>query len=124
MKSTTAPDAPGVTAVRLPAFQFLRMVKARGCRITCTSGILLVTLTGEYMDFELHAGDVLLVPNDGLTLIEAIGDSRLLLQERSRNAMLRWFMPFSLQTNLCSLVAERKHAGAKEGQANTQVVGW
>lgn len=96
MKSTTAPDAPGVTAVRLAAFQFLRMVEARGCRITCTSGILLVTVTGEYMDFELHAGDVLVVPNDGLALIEAIGDSRLLLQERSRTTILRRFMPLRL----------------------------
>jgi hypothetical protein len=98
MKSFTAPDAAGVTAVTLAAFQFLRMGKAHGCRIVCTYGILLVTVSGEHRDFELHSGDTLVVPNDGLALIEAIGDSRLLLQERRRSAILRRLLPLRLRS--------------------------
>lgn len=97
MKSATAPDAPGVTAVTLAAFQFLRMGKARGCRIVCTAGILLVTVSGEHTDFELHPGDALVVPNDGLALVEAIGDACFLLQARRRSAILRRFLPSHLR---------------------------
>jgi hypothetical protein len=92
MKQVAAPIADGVTAFTLAACQFLRMSKVQGCRIVCTSGILLVTVSGEYGDFDLYPGDTLAVPNNGLALIEAIGVSSLLLQEPRRNVIQRAFL--------------------------------
>ena len=99
MKHVVAPDTAGITTFTLAAFQFLRLSKAQGCRIVCTSGILLVTVSGEYRDFELRPGDTLVVPNDGLALIEAIGDSRLHLQEPRRSAILCAFMPLQQRSD-------------------------
>jgi len=51
----------------------LRFSKARGRRIECVSGIVWITVYNELADFMLKPGEVFIVPNNGLTLIEAIG---------------------------------------------------
>jgi hypothetical protein len=66
-------------AVALRAGQLLRIRKGSGCRVACLSGVVLATASGVLQDFDLHAHGEFLVPNDGLVLIEAVGDANLLL---------------------------------------------
>nr|WP_314626668.1 hypothetical protein [uncultured Noviherbaspirillum sp.] len=70
--------------VALRAGQFLRIRKGGGCRVICQSGVVLATASGVAQDFDLHAHGEFLLPNDGLVLIEAIGDADLLLHGPSR----------------------------------------
>ena len=100
MKKLDAPEAAGVTAVTLDTSHFLRMDKARGCRIVCMSGVLLVTVSGEFRDFELHPSDTMVVPNNGLALIEAVRDSRLLVKAPRRSLILHALNRFRLH-GLC-----------------------
>jgi len=55
----------------------LRFSKAKGRRVECLSGVVWITACNELSDYMLKAGDVLIIPNNGLTLIEAIGDCRV-----------------------------------------------
>ena len=50
----------------------LRFSNARGRRIECVSGVVWITAYNELKDFMLKPGEVFIVPNNGLTLIEAI----------------------------------------------------
>ena len=43
----------------------------------CLSGVVWITAYNELSDYMLKAGEVLIIPNNGLTLIEAIGDCRV-----------------------------------------------
>lgn len=52
----------------------LRFSKARGRRVECVSGTVWITAYDEVTDFMLYPGQVFIVPNNGLTLIEAIGE--------------------------------------------------
>jgi hypothetical protein len=51
----------------------LRLTNAKGCRVNCVSGVVLITAYNEPEDFELRPADVFVVPNNGLTLVEGIG---------------------------------------------------
>lgn len=55
----------------------LRLTNAKGRRVECVSGRALITACGEARDFELCAGQVFVVPNRGLILIEAIRNGRI-----------------------------------------------
>lgn len=46
-------------------------------RLTCIEGIAWITFHGEPEDLMLHAGDVAVVPNGGLVLMEAVGRGRV-----------------------------------------------
>ena len=80
-------------AVTLPALQLLRLRGAGGCRIVCTSGLLLVTATGEARDVELSALDDYVIPNNGLVLMEAVRVSTVRLERPApgawRSALIR-----------------------------------
>ena len=51
----------------------LRLMRARGRRVECVSGIVWITAYNQSGDFLLRPGMVFIVPNDRLALIEAIG---------------------------------------------------
>jgi hypothetical protein len=51
----------------------LRFSKARGRRVECLSGIVWITAYNETQDTMLSPGQAFVIPNNGLTLIEAIG---------------------------------------------------
>ena len=55
----------------------LRLTNAQGHRVECVSGRALITACGELLDIELCAGQVFVVPNRGLVLIEAIKHGRI-----------------------------------------------
>lgn len=55
----------------------LRFSNAKGRRVECLSGTVWITACNELPDYMLKAGDVFIIPNNGLTLIEAIGDCRV-----------------------------------------------
>lgn len=55
----------------------LRLVHAMGQRIECLSGTAWITAYGQHTDFMLRAGQTFEVPNDGLILIEAVGQGRV-----------------------------------------------
>jgi hypothetical protein len=72
---TTATQAQG--EYKLCVNQPLRLLHAAGRKIECLSGTAWITSYGQSTDFLLRAGQSFQVPNDGLTLIEAIGHSRI-----------------------------------------------
>ncbi len=55
--------------------QLLRLTGARGWRISCVRGCLLVTQYNDARDYKLLAGDTLVVTEHRLVLIEAIRDA-------------------------------------------------
>ncbi|WP_292931673.1 DUF2917 domain-containing protein [Noviherbaspirillum sp.] len=55
----------------------LRLVEAAGRRIHCVSGIAWITAYGHATDVFLRPGETYTVPNDGLVLAEAVGESRI-----------------------------------------------
>lgn len=52
-----------------------RLEHAMGQQIECLSGTAWVTFYGDGTDFILRAGQQMVVPNDGLALIEAVGEA-------------------------------------------------
>ncbi|NRR28736.1 DUF2917 domain-containing protein [Oxalobacteraceae bacterium] len=62
---------------RLSDTQPLRLTHALGRLIECLSGTAWITVQGQSTDFFLRAGQVFEIPGDGLTLIEAVGASRI-----------------------------------------------
>ena len=61
----------------LTEHHLLRLTNAQGHRVECVSGRALITACGEPRDFELCAGQVFVVPNRGLVLIEAVQHGRI-----------------------------------------------
>lgn len=51
----------------------LRFTKAKGHRVECVSGLVWITAYNEAPDYQLRPGEAFIVPNNGLTLVEAIG---------------------------------------------------
>ncbi|MBV6323147.1 DUF2917 domain-containing protein [Duganella violaceipulchra] len=51
----------------------LRIAGAAGRHIECLAGTAWITAYGEHTDFMLRQGQSFEVPNDGLTLIDAVG---------------------------------------------------
>jgi len=72
---TTADLAQG--EYKLVANHPLRLLHAAGRHIECLSGTAWITAYGQNTDFLLRAGQSFQVPNDGLTLVEAIGHGRI-----------------------------------------------
>jgi hypothetical protein len=61
----------------LTEHRLLPLTGAEGHRIVCISGRALITAYAEAADFELSAGQVFVVPNPGLVLVEAIKHGRI-----------------------------------------------
>jgi hypothetical protein len=55
----------------------IRLLAARGVRITCTAGLVWLTVAGEAGDIFLTPGQSHLVRGDGLALLEGIGAGRV-----------------------------------------------
>lgn len=55
----------------------LRFSKARGHRIECMFGTVWITAYNELEDHMLTQGQVYVVPNNGLALVEAIGQGKV-----------------------------------------------
>jgi hypothetical protein len=51
----------------------LRLTGAQGSHVTCVSGRVWITAYDMRADVELRPGETFIVPNQGLTLVEAIG---------------------------------------------------
>jgi hypothetical protein len=68
---TTATPVQGEYQLRVN--RPLRLLHAAGRKIVCLSGTAWITSYGQSTDFLLRAGQSFQVPNDGLTLVEAIG---------------------------------------------------
>ena len=62
----------------------LRLLSARGVRITCTAGVAWLTVAGEAGDILLTTGESHRVRSNGLALLEAIGTARVQLQPPAR----------------------------------------
>lgn len=63
----------------------MRLCNGAGVRLQCMEGIAWITFHGEAEDLMLHAGHAVVVPNDGLVLMEAVGSGRLrIVLERGR----------------------------------------
>lgn len=57
----------------------LRLEDAGGRVLEAISGVTWITAYGQATDFLLRPGQRFVVPNDGLTLVDAIGSSRIRL---------------------------------------------
>ena len=57
--------------------QPVRLHGAHGLRITCTAGVIWITLTGVSEDIFLHPGQSCRVANNRLTLVESIGGGKV-----------------------------------------------
>ena len=68
----------------LPENGFFRLRGSRGARIVCLGGNVLITASGHYQDIDLGAGDGFVIPNNGLVLVEAIGNATISVEARSR----------------------------------------
>lgn len=68
----------------------LRVTHASGRRIECVSGRALISVAGEAADIELGAGQVFVIPNGGLTLIEAPRRGRIRLAAPAPRRAAGW----------------------------------
>lgn len=73
METHTQPSAE----YKLRSNQPLRLEDAGGRVVEGMSGMTWITAYGQHTDFMLREGQTFVVPNDGLTLVEAIGCSRV-----------------------------------------------
>jgi hypothetical protein len=62
----------------------IRLLSARGVRITCTAGLVWLTVEGEAGDIFLAPGQSHLVRGRGLGLLEAIGSGRVRFDKTGR----------------------------------------
>jgi hypothetical protein len=62
----------------------IRLLSAHGVRITCTAGLVWLTIEGEAGDIFLAPGQSHLVRGRGLGLLEAIGSGRVRFDKTGR----------------------------------------
>lgn len=63
--------------------------QARGLRVTCTSGVIWITVDGEPGDTYLTAGQTHELHSNGLAIIESIGEGRIRLNKPESLLQLR-----------------------------------
>ncbi|MBL8393156.1 MAG: DUF2917 domain-containing protein [Candidatus Accumulibacter sp.] len=66
----------------------VRLLSARGVRVTCTAGLAWLTVEGEAGDIFLKPGDSHQVGADGLALLEAIGSARVRFERSAADRSL------------------------------------
>ncbi|EXI67447.1 MAG: hypothetical protein AW08_02003 [Candidatus Accumulibacter adjunctus] len=81
---------PCNSQICLTANRPLRLLSARGVRISCTAGIAWLTVAGETGDILLVAGQSHVVRSNGLALLEAIGTARVQLDQPLRGWATLW----------------------------------
>jgi len=57
----------------------LRLVDAEGRRVQCLTGVVWITACGRHKDVFLKPGDIHVIPNCGLVLVEAVAHCRIWL---------------------------------------------
>lgn len=62
----------------------IRLQQARGLRITCTAGIIWLTVSGVPGDVFLQPGETHELAGNGLALIESLGSGRIRLHRAER----------------------------------------
>jgi len=67
----------------------LRLEQAEGQTVQCIEGTAWITAYGQYTDFMLRSGQEFVVPNDGLTLVEAVGDGRIRVGEPAEQSRMQ-----------------------------------
>ena len=72
------------TVFQLTQDQPLRLEQAKNHCVICLSGRVWITAYNKSVDFELYAGDLFVVPNDGLALIDAIGEGHIRIDHARR----------------------------------------
>lgn len=80
MQAQAMKAAAGSAEYELKEAQLFSLSKAQGRRIECLAGRTWITVQGESSDFMLRPGNVFVVPNNGLVLIESIGPGKLRLK--------------------------------------------
>jgi len=68
----------------------VRLRRAKGVRVTCTQGLLWLTVEGEAGDIVLAPGDSYLIRSCGLGLLEAVGTGRARLQRVQGRSSRQW----------------------------------
>ncbi len=58
----------------------LRLTRARGQRVLCTSGCAWITAPGVVEDIYLRPGETWPIPGRGLMLVEAVGSATVVLR--------------------------------------------
>ncbi len=62
----------------------IRLPGARGVRVTCSAGLVWLTVAGEAGDIFLRSGDSHVIRGRGLALLEAIGSAQVRLEQAAR----------------------------------------
>ncbi|HEV2612479.1 MAG TPA: hypothetical protein VGU61_19610, partial [Noviherbaspirillum sp.] len=60
----------------------LSLVRAEGIGIECLSGRALITAFNQLEDVELRPGEIFVVPNQGLVLVEGVATCRVRVRRR------------------------------------------
>lgn len=83
-------------STRLSQGQFLSRAVRAGERLHCREGRLLATLEGVTRDFDLHAGHSLVLPADGLLVVEALVAAQFeFIGEPKRARLLAAFVSYA-----------------------------
>ncbi|UGQ47946.1 DUF2917 domain-containing protein [Massilia endophytica] len=83
----------------------LRLEHAGGQVVECLEGVAWITSYGQYTDFLLRPGQEFVVPNDGLTLVEAMGCGRIRVAEAEAQSQMEQL----LRRTQLRLVQARDH---------------
>jgi hypothetical protein len=70
---------PGSAELLLKKNQPISMRAAKNLKISCTEGIIWITVSGERDDIFLSRGDHFVLPNNNLTLIESMSEGKISL---------------------------------------------
>jgi hypothetical protein len=82
---------PGSAELFLKKNQPISMRTAKNLKITCTEGIIWITVSGERNDIFLARGDHFVLANNNLTLIESIDEGKIHLTKPQHFTWLeRW----------------------------------
>ena len=108
----------------LKANQPLSLRAARNIRITCTEGVIWITVGGESSDIFLAPGQAYRVPSNALTLIESIGEGKIHLAKLRPATWLKRYAAICVFTAKQSLnkVSPSAHR-LKQGAARLSAFG-
>lgn len=78
--------------IDLPADRPIRLSKAQGIRLHCTSGTIWITVAGQTEDVFLSPGESWQIAGKGLCLVESIADGRFRLDMPRRESGLKTWL--------------------------------